>query len=119
MRATITAMEPSIALHPIAIVTTTVGSAADAERLAQGAVQAQLAACVQVEAITSHYVWDGQMECSAEWRMVCKTLPASVEALRAWFHAAHPYDVPQLLLRTEHADPAYAAWVAEQVLAKK
>lgn len=119
MRATIRAMEPLIVSHPIAIVTTTVGSPADAERLAQGAVQAQLAACVQVEAITSHYVWDGQMECGAEWRLVCKTLPASAGALAAWLHAAHPYDVPQLLLRTEHADPAYAAWVAEQVLAQK
>ena len=119
MKATITTMEPLIAPHPIAIVTTTVGSAADAERLAHGAVQAQLAACVQVEAITSHYVWDGQMECSAEWRLVCKTLPAAVEALWAWLQAAHPYAVPQLLLRTEHADPAYAAWVAEQVNAQK
>lgn len=108
-------MESSLFLSPIALVTTTVGTAADAERLAQGAVQAQLAACAQVEKITSYYVWEGLLERSAEWRIVCKTRPDTVEALWAWLKQAHPYNVPQLLLRTEHADAAYAAWVAENV----
>lgn len=112
-------MESSFFLEPIAIITTTLGSAADAERLAQGAVQARLAACVQVEAITAHYVWEGQLEHSPEWRLVCKTRPEAVELLWAWLQAQHPYEVPQLLLRTEHADRAYAAWVAEQVNLEK
>jgi periplasmic divalent cation tolerance protein len=112
-------METSLFLSPIALVTTTVGSAADADSLAQGAVQAQWAACAQVEPITSHYVWQGQLEHSAEWRVVFKTQPDVVEGLWTWLKAHHPYDVPQLLLRTEHADAAYAAWVAEQVFAKK
>ena len=42
------------AAHPLAVVTTTVASAADAQRLAAGAVRSRLAACVQVEAIASH-----------------------------------------------------------------
>lgn len=112
-------MESSLFLLPIAIVTTTVGSEADAERLAQGAVQAQLAACVQLEAIASHYVWQGQRAHSQEWRLVCKTRPEAAELLWAWLQAQHSYDVPQLLLRTEHASPAYAAWVAENVNLEK
>lgn len=112
-------MESSLFLSPVALVTTTIGSAADAERLAQGAVQAQLAACAQVETITSHYVWEGQLDRSAEWRVVFKTLPEAVEALWAWLKAQHPYDVPQLLLRTEHADAVYAAWVTENVYLNK
>lgn len=108
-------MDASFSLLPIALVTTTVGSVADAERLAQGAVQAQFAACAQVESITSHYVWDGQLEHSPEWRIVFKTVPDAVEALWAWLKAQHPYTVPQLLLRTEQAEPGYAAWVAEHV----
>jgi periplasmic divalent cation tolerance protein len=112
-------MESSLFLSPIALVTTTVGSAADAERLSQGAVQARWAACAQVEAITSHYVWDGRLEHSAEWRIVFKTLPDTVEPLWVWLKQAHPYDVPQILLRTEQADAAYAAWVAQSVHLEK
>ena len=112
-------MESSLSLRPIAIVATTVANAADAERLAQGAVQIQLAACAQVEAITSHYMWEGQLEHSPEWRIVFKTLPDAVAALWTWLQAQHPYTVPQLLLRTEHADPTYAAWVAQHVSFKK
>lgn len=112
-------MKMHLSLKPIAIVTTTVGSAEDADRLACGAVQARQAACAQIEAITSHYEWQGQLEHSAEWRVVFKTLPGTAVALLNWLQTQHPYDVPQLLLRTEQAHAAYAAWVAEQVDIKK
>ncbi len=112
-------MDCSNPLQPVAVATTTVDSPEAAQRLAQAAVQARLAACVQVEAITSHYVWQGQQEAGAEWRLVFKTLPQTVDALAQWLHAAHPYDVPQWLVRTEQAAPAYAEWVAQQVDVKK
>ncbi|WP_284336868.1 divalent-cation tolerance protein CutA [Comamonas sp. NoAH] len=109
------AMNYPHSLSLLTVVTTTVGSAVDAERLAQGSVQARVAACAQVEAITSHYVWDGALEHSPEWRVVFKTLPSVVEHLWDWLKTVHPYEVPQLLQRTEHANAAYAAWVAAQV----
>lgn len=112
-------METTYSLYPIAIVTTTVGSAEDADRLAQAAVQARQAACAQIEPITSHYVWQGQLEHSAEWRIVFKTLIDGAPSLLDWLQSQHPYDVPQLLLRTEQANAAYATWVAEQVDVKK
>lgn len=102
-------------LVPIAIVTTTVDSAEAAQQLAQAAIQARWAACAQVQAITSHYVWQAQLRQSAEWRIVLKTVPSAVAALRQWLQQAHPYALPQLLLRTEQADPSYADWVAAQV----
>ncbi|MDE2416002.1 MAG: divalent-cation tolerance protein CutA [Comamonadaceae bacterium] len=99
----------------LAVVTTTVASAADAQRLAAGAVQARLAACVQVEVIASHYVWQGAQHEDAEWRLVCKTLPQAAGALRAWLRAQHPYEVPQLLTHSVQAEADYAQWVAQQV----
>lgn len=99
----------------IAIVTTTVASADDARRLAAGAVQARLAACAQVEAIASHYVWQGERHEDAEWRLACKTLPRAAPALRAWLRAHHPYEVPQLLTQAAEAERDYADWVAGQV----
>jgi len=99
----------------IAVVTTTVASEADARRLAAQAVQARVAACVQVEAIASHYVWQGAQHADAEWRLVCKTLPRAAPALRAWLRAHHPYAVPQLLTHTVEAEADYAQWVAQQI----
>lgn len=106
---------PSAASSPIAVVTTTVAGEGEARRLAQGAVQARRAACVQLEPITSHYVWSGSQCEEPEWRLACKTLPQAVPALLAWLRAAHGYEVPQLLVRTEQATPDYAGWVAAQV----
>ena len=103
------------AAHPLAVVTTTVASAADAQRLAAGAVRSRLAACVQVEAIASHYVWQGAQHEDAEWRLACKTLPAAAPALLAWLRGQHPYQVPQLLIHTVQAEADYAQWVAQQV----
>ena len=103
------------AAHPLAVVTTTVASAADAQRLAAGAVRSRLAACVQVEAIASHYAWQGAQHEDAEWRLVCKTLPAAAGALCDWLRAQHPYQVPQLLTHTVEAEADYAGWVAQQV----
>lgn len=97
------------------MVTTTVAEPADARRLAMQAVQERLAACVQVESIASHYVWQGVLHEESEWRLVCKTLPQAAPALRAWLRARHPYEVPQLLTHTVAAEPDYAQWVARQV----
>ena len=106
---------PSPAAPTLAVVTTTVAQAADARRLAAGAVQARLAACVQLEQIASHYVWQGAQQAEAEWRLVCKTLPGAAPALRAWLRAQHPYEVPQLLTHAVQAEADYAQWVAQQV----
>ena len=107
--------EPLSPSFSIAVVTTTVASAADAQQLAAGAVQARVAACVQVEAIASHYVWQGAQHEDAEWRLVCKTLPQAAPALRAWLRRHHPYEVPQLLTHAAEAEADYAQWVEQQV----
>lgn len=106
------AISPNLLLT---VVTTTVADPETARRLAQGAVRERLAACVQVEAIASHYVWAGAEHADAEWRLVCKTLPSAAPALRAWLRAQHPYEVPQLLTHEVQAEADYAAWVDQQV----
>lgn len=105
------------ALHPIHTVTTTVETEADAARLAQGLVQARLAACVQVEPIVSHYGWAGALHQGPEFRLVCKTSPAAAEALLQWLRTHHPYQLPQLLVQTADATADYAAWVVSQTAA--
>lgn len=99
---------------PIAVVTTTVGSAADASQLADLVLQARLAACVQVLQITSSYYWQGALHQDAEWRLECKTTTEAAQALRDMLARHHPYDVPELLVQTVQAERGYAQWVQEQ-----
>ena len=46
----------------VCAVTTTVATPEDARRLAQAVLQQRLAACVQIEPITSHYRWQGALQ---------------------------------------------------------
>ena len=86
----------------VCAVTTTVATPEDARRLAQAVLQQRLAACVQVEPITSHYRWQGALHEEAEWRLVCKTVAGSVAGLLQLLQAQHP-------LRTAAAAGAAAA----------
>jgi periplasmic divalent cation tolerance protein len=79
-------------------VLTTTGTAAGAEDLARGAVEARLAACAQISGpVTSVYRWRGAVETAAEWQVLFKTTTHRYEALEAHLRAAHDYDVPEII----------------------
>ena len=100
----------------VCAVTTTVATPEDARRLAQAVLQQRLAACVQVEPITSHYRWQWALHEEAEWRLVCKTVAGSVAGLLQLLQAQHPYELPQLLVQPLQASAAYADWVRQETL---
>jgi periplasmic divalent cation tolerance protein len=102
--------------HLVLSVVTTLGSPADAQKLARRILEERLAACVQVEAaITSHYRWQGALCEEPEVRVTLKTLPTQVKALEALFAAEHPYELPQFLATPMRASAAYAGWVRGEV----
>jgi periplasmic divalent cation tolerance protein len=91
---------------------TTVATPDDATRLARGAVDARLAACVQVEGpIMSHYRWEGRIESAPEYRLMFKFLPEQAAGLEAWIRARHPYATPEwVVVRAEHVSEKYLSW---------
>ncbi len=91
---------------------TTVANAEDAARLARGAIDARLAACVQIDGpVTSHYQWQGRREEAAEFRLMLKFLPEQAEALEAWILSRHPYDTPEwVVVRAERVSGKYLSW---------
>lgn len=101
----------------LCVVTTTIGNAAEAEDMARALVAAKVAACVQTERITSYYEWDGVLESSPEWRLLCKTLPEVLPRLTQLLREKHSYEVPQITMRTERCLSDYAKWLKEQVKA--
>lgn len=98
----------------ILLVTTTVASAADAERLAEAMVEQRLAACVQIEPIHSVYRWQGAVQREGEVRVLFKTTAQRYPALEAALRDAHPYELPAIVaVRAEAVLPAFADWVRE------
>lgn len=99
----------------LSLVTTTVASPADARRVAQAVLHARLAACVQVQTITSHYRWHGALHEAPEQRLDCKTTTQAVPALLALLRALHPYDLPELVVQPLQASADYAQWAGQEV----
>ena len=100
----------------ILIVTTTVGSLADAQALAREMLGRRLAACVQLEpGLQSLYPWEGRLCEEPEVRLSIKTLPQCAPALQALFAERHPYELPQFLGICCSASTAYAKWVRGEV----
>ena len=96
------------------VVQTTLASEAEAAALARQIVQARLGACVQLQAIRSFYVWQGQAQDAPEWLLSIKTRSALYPALQAWLLQQHPYETPEIVqLPITAGSAAYLAWVDE------
>ena len=100
----------------LCIVMTTVHDIDLADSLAEAAVGARLAACVQRTDITSHYRWEGAVDRSGEYLLLMKTTQAQADALVAWIADRHPYDVPEAVVVPVTGSSAdYLAWVRSSV----
>ena len=99
------------------VVLCTVGSAADAERIARAVVEEGHAACVNViPGVSSFYRWKGEVAREEEWLLVMKTTAARFEALREAVVKAHPYDVPEVIeLPIERGHAPYLEWIDASV----
>ena len=88
-----------------------------ARRLAKGALEARLIACVNlVPRLESHYCWRGKMETNREVLMLFKTTRARIPALEKWILARHPYDTPEFLtLPLSGGNARCLQWLADSV----
>ncbi|UXY14714.1 divalent-cation tolerance protein CutA [Chitiniphilus purpureus] len=88
-----------------------------AQSLAQGLVEAGLAACVnQLPPVQSVYRWQGRTEIAMEVPLLVKTTRSRYPALQAWLVARHPYDVPEIVAWPISIGlPAYLQWVHHSV----
>lgn len=101
------------------MVLTTLDSQTAAEALAGELLDAHLAACVQMHAVQSFYVWQGERQQNAEQLLLIKTTLARYPALEAFIEARHPYDTPEILcLPVLAGSGPYLAWVAAQTQAQ-
>jgi periplasmic divalent cation tolerance protein len=69
-----------------------------ARELARSLVEHRLAACVNIlPAITSVYMWQGQIEQDGEVLLLIKTAEQRLAELQAHIVARHPYELPEVI----------------------
>jgi periplasmic divalent cation tolerance protein len=95
---------------------TTVGSQVDAMEIARAAVDARVAACVQVLGpISSVYRWDGVLREDEEFLCVLKVPSERLERLVQFVRERHPYDTPEITaVQSLFVDHGYLAWVESE-----
>ena len=95
------------------LVMTSLSDIEAAKVLAKGLIDANLAACVQLQpGVQSIYRWEGRICEEQEVVLVAKTTAAQWPAISDYIKQNHPYDVPEIIAQPiTHSDPAYAQWV--------
>ena len=86
-----------------------------AERIADQALAARLAACVNVGGpSSSRYTWKGSIESAEEYTLTIKTTGARYAALEAAIVGLHPYELPEIIaVPVNQGLPGYLEWVAQ------
>lgn len=82
-----------------------------AKQLAEGALDAGLAACILRAPVTSLYDWEGERKQDGEVLTLFKTSVEMADALEAWLIENHPYDVPAIIRLGARPNQAYEDWV--------
>jgi periplasmic divalent cation tolerance protein len=96
----------------VALVLTTCGDAENAQVIARDLVEKRLAACVQIFPIESVFRWGGKVQTEPEVMLFCKIRRADYADVEAAIHAAHTYDVPEIIaIPIEAGSASYLAWV--------
>ncbi|MDX2727950.1 MULTISPECIES: divalent-cation tolerance protein CutA [Streptomyces] len=97
-------------------VLTTTDSEEKAHALAQGAVEARLAACAQISApVTSVYRWRNAIETTEEWQVLFKTVAERYDELEEHLRAAHDYETPEIIATpVVRGSDGYLAWVTAE-----
>jgi periplasmic divalent cation tolerance protein len=102
------------------VVMTTTANKEQAEKIARVVLEARLAACVQIQDVTSYYWWDGKINRDAEQLLYLKTTPEHYSALEAAIVANHPYDTPEIIqLPVEEGLAKYLKWMQMETAEKK
>jgi len=99
-------------MSDIALVHATFADAAEAERIGEAMVAAQLAACVNLLGpCMSIYRWQGAVERGDEHRALFKTTPELARELADAIAAQHSYDLPVIEIWPAAAGDAVIDWV--------
>ncbi len=82
------------------------------QKIIQALLSKDLAACVQVMPIKSHYVWQGVLREEAEDLLIIKAKLADWVEIEIEIRTAHDYDVPEILrFDVDAGGQSYLDWI--------
>jgi periplasmic divalent cation tolerance protein len=92
---------------------TTTSQGDGTQKIIEAVLSRELAACVQVMQIRSHYVWQGVLRDEVEDLLLIKAKVDDWTALEEAIRAAHSYDIPEVLrFDIEAGAQSYLDWIA-------
>lgn len=95
----------------LVLLVTTIDGEDKARELARAALSAKLAACVQISAAQSLYVWKDELREEPEFLLQMKARADDYGALAALVRRLHSYETPEILrIDIAEADGDYLAW---------
>ncbi len=100
-----------------ALVLTTAGNQAEAQKIAQALVERRLAACVNiVPRIQSVYRWEDKVQSSEEFLLLIKTTVARAARIQSVIRELHSYELPEcVVMSIEGGSEKYLKWIDEAV----
>ncbi len=98
------------------VVYVTAKDLSEGRKIAQHLLTQKLAACVNiVNAVESHYHWEGKLEQSSEVLLVIKTRKALFAKLAKAVKQVHSYSVPEIIaLPILAGEKKYLTWLAAE-----
>lgn len=91
---------------------TTVGSQSEARQMAGTLVERGLAACAQISAIESFYIWNNALANESEYQVLFKTKAALYEAVEQAIRELHSYELPAIhACAIDYIYQPYAEWI--------
>jgi periplasmic divalent cation tolerance protein len=101
----------------IILISTTLESKTDAERIAGLLLDRKLIACAQISGpMTSLYRWKGVLTSATEYALNLKTAPSCAEEVKALLREEHPYDLPEIIVQEiDNSSNEYSQWIHGEV----
>ena len=98
------------------VIETTIDSDKEAKEIATELVDRGLAACVQLSAVESTFIWQDKAMQDDEFLLRIKTSVARYDECEALIQHLHPYDCPEIIaIPIVTGSAAYLNWLNERV----
>ncbi|XVN42459.1 MAG: divalent-cation tolerance protein CutA [Candidatus Rickettsia vulgarisii] len=96
------------------IIITTTNDQQVVNQIAASLLENNLAACVQVDNIVSHFKWKGVISQESEYRIMIKAKSNNYNNIEKTIIKLHNYELPQIIkLDIQGGLPQYLSWVAQ------
>ncbi|NQT90073.1 MAG: divalent-cation tolerance protein CutA [Candidatus Omnitrophica bacterium] len=95
----------------------TASSEKEAEKIADGLIDAKACACVNIiPKVKSIFIWEGKKDKAQESLLIIKTTQAGFKRLKALVRKLHSYTTPEIIgIDISQGDKQYLDWISSVV----